>query len=161
MATIEEAIEAGALERFELPDFELRLPERPLYVTPEFGDWADGTQELHDKKFAIGRRTLFEHLLLTLCEFRCAKHPHAGDLRRLMPTKKGLWKMHSPGLRLYGWCPGKHTFTVVTGALESETKADKKLNDKKAQEVEAFIKKHALTQTILRGDVLAVFPHKN
>src|SRR5262249_12511547 len=130
MATIVDAVAAAVLEPFELPDWELRLPVRPLYVTPEFVDWADDSPQLHDKKLAIGGRILFEHLLLTMCEFRCAKRPQAGDLRRLIPTKNGLWKMHPPGLRLYGWCPAQHSFVIVTGALESDTKTDNKLNDK-------------------------------
>jgi hypothetical protein len=161
MATIADALRAAVLEELQLPEWEPRLPERPLFVTPNFLDWADDTPQLHNTKLAVGGRTLFEHLVLALCEFRCASHPHAGDLRRLMPTKKGLWKMHTQGLRLYGWCPGKHQLAIVTGALEFETKADKTLNGKKVQEVEAFIKKHNLSGTILRGDTLAVFPHKN
>jgi hypothetical protein len=163
MATVEDAVITHVLEPFELPDWELRLPIRPLYVNPELLDWADDTPQLHDEKLAVGGRTLFEHLLVMLCDFRCAERcpPHAGDLRRMTPTKKGIWKMHPPRLRIYGWCPAQHAFVAVTGALEAETKADKRLNDKKLNEVLDFIKKHGLQNTILRGDILAIFPHQN
>ena len=161
MATIEDAVEAHHLGVFELPEWELRLPVRPLHVTPAFLGWADGTPQLHDPKLAVGERTIFEHLFLALCDFRCAPHPSAGDLRRLMPTNKGIWKLHAPKLRLYGWCPGKHHLVLVTGALESDTKKDTKLNNAKRQEVEDFIKKHGLQNTVLRGDILAVFPHED
>ncbi len=67
--------------------------------------------------------------------------------------------MHPPKMRVYGWCPGQFQFVGVTATLESETKADHKLNGAKMKEVRDFIQKHALQNTILRGDVLAVFPH--
>jgi hypothetical protein len=69
--------------------------------------------------------------------------------------------MHPPKLRIFGWCPGPHQFVVVCGALESETKADKRLNDAKLDEVLEFIRRNKLGHTILRGDNRAVFPPRN
>jgi hypothetical protein len=159
MATVAEAIAGGILVAYELPPWEPRLPIRSLSVRPELLAWADGTPELHDKKLAIGRRTLFEHLLQMFCDFRCSERFHAGDLRRMLPNKKGIWKMHPPGLRIYGWCPQQHAFVAVTGALEKDSKTDKKLNDKKRDEVLAFIKANRLAGTVLMGDILAIFPY--
>jgi|SRR5580700_8727542 hypothetical protein len=161
MATVSDALDGGIIVVFEVPAWDSRLPLRPLWVTPDLLSWVDAKPELHDTAFAVGARTLFEHLLTMFCDFRCADHcpPHAGDLKRMTPTKHGIWKMHPPQLRIYGWCPGQHQFIGVTAALESETKADRKLNDKKLNEVRDFIKKHRLERTVLRGDILAVFPH--
>ena len=161
MATIEDAIAAAVLELFELPDWEPRLPIHPLYVTRDLVKWGDDTAVLHDRKFSIGGRTLFEHLLQAFCDFRCMERFHCGDLRRLMPTSKGIWSMHAPGLRIYGWCPRQHEFVAVTGATETDTKTDKSLNGKQRKHVEQFIQQHRLNQTVLRGDILAIFPHKN
>ncbi|MBI1776463.1 MAG: hypothetical protein HYR63_14045 [Proteobacteria bacterium] len=162
MATLSEAIAAGALDLFEIPEWENRAPIRPLYVTQGFIDWADGTPELHDEGLKEGGRTLFEHLEQQLTAFRCDKKIHAGDLRRMMPTKKGVWHMYPPGLRIYGWCPAKHEFVAVTGALEADTKKpeNSQLNDQKRKEVEGFIGAHRLQGTVLRGDFLAVFPNQ-
>ena len=88
MATLDDVLASGHLEVFELPDWELRCPVRPLYVSQDFLDWADETPALHDSKLAIGGRTLFEHLCQSLCEFRCVEHVHYSDLKRMMPTKK-------------------------------------------------------------------------
>jgi hypothetical protein len=66
--------------------------------------------------------------------------------------------MHAPGLRLYGWCPAQRSFVVVTGALESETKNDKRLNDRKREDVVRFIRANDLQSSVFRGDILAVFP---
>jgi hypothetical protein len=161
MATLEDVLTAVVLTAFELPDWEPRQPVRPLWVTPELLSWADAKPELHDMAFAVGARTLFEHLLTMFCDFRCAEHcpAHAGDLKRMTPTKHGIWKMHPPKVRVYGWCPGTYQFIAVTAALESETKNDRILNDKKLKEVRDFIKKHGLENTVLRGDILAVFPN--
>ena len=161
MATLEDALATAVLEPFELPDWELRLPIHSLYVTPDFVKWGDDTTALHDKNFSIGGRTLFEHLVQTLCDFRCMEQFHCGDLRRLMPTSKGVWSMHAPGLRIYGWCPKQHEFVAVTGATEADTKKYKTLNAQKRKYVEQFIRQHSLNQTVLRGDILAVFPHHN
>lgn len=160
MATIRDAVAARALEPFDLPEWERRQPLRLMWIVPELWEWAVATPELHDARLGLGGRTLYEHLEQTFSDFRCADRFHAGDLRRMNPTKKGVWKMHPPRLRIYGWCPGKHMFAAAAYALESETKTNKKLNDKKRDEVLAFIKRHKLEATITRGDVLAVFPQE-
>jgi hypothetical protein len=161
MATVEDAVAAKVLELYQLPDWELRLPIRHLWVAFEFWDWIDAKDDLHDMTFGVGGRTLFEHIEQMFCDFRCSQRYPAGDLRQVMPTSKGIRKMHPPKLRIYGWCPKPHAFVAVTGALEVETKRDKKLNDKKRDEVLSFIKTHKLEHTILRGDNLAVFPPNN
>lgn len=158
MATITDIVEAGHLELFELPEFESRLAINPLYYAGEFRRWIEVTTELRDPALRVGPRTMLEHIEQTLSDFRCSHRPSAGDLRRMMPNKHGIWKLHPPGVRLYGWCPAPRTFVVVTGALELETKTNKKLNDEKRDEVRNFIRDNHLSNHVLIGDVLAVFP---
>jgi hypothetical protein len=160
MATIQDSLDNGVLKLFELPDFESRLPINPLYYPLAFEKWIAATKELHDTAYAVGGRTLLEHLVLTLCDFRCSERPGAGDLRRMMPTKYGVWKVHPPDLRIYGWSPSPRSFVVVTGALETDTKTNTKLNDQKRDEVRKFIKDHDLSNHIVYGDILAIFPPK-
>jgi hypothetical protein len=159
MATLDDLIAAQVLKAFELPDWEPRLPVRPLWVTDGFVNWADDTVELHDKALGVGSRKLFEHLLQMLCDFRCGERHPTGDLRRVIPTSKGVWKLHPPKLRVYGWCPQQHAFVAITGALESDTKKDRSLNNKKRDEVLRFAKAHKVEHTILRGDISAIFPY--
>lgn len=158
MATLSEAVRAGRLGLFDLPEWERRRPLRPLYVTPELLAWADDTQRLHE--VTIGGRTLFEHLVQFLCDFRCNPDVHYGDIRRMLPTKGGVWRMYPPGLRVYGWCPARHAFVAVTAAVEADTKQDRRLNDRKRDEVLRFAWHARLTHTILTGDYLALFPHQ-
>ena len=106
----------------------------------------------------IGRRTLFEHIEQMFCDFRCSPVFPAGDLRQMLPNQKGVRKMHPPKLRIYGWCPAPHAFVAVTAAFEADTKTDKKLNDKKRDDVLAFITANELEKLVLKGDNLAVFP---
>lgn len=157
MATIEDVVKAEVLEPYSLPDWESRLPIRPLWVAYGFWDWTD-KDELHDLAHAVGRRTLFEHIEQMFCDFRCAPRFSAGDLRRMLPNKKGIWKMQPPKLRIYGWCPFPHSFVVVTAAFELDTKKDRKLNDIKRDEVLDFIKANQLQQHVALGDHLAIFP---
>jgi hypothetical protein len=158
MATLEDAVKAKVLEPYTLPDWDLRLPIRPLWVAFVLWDWIDGRDDLHDMALGVGRRTLFEHIEQMFCDFRCSPRFPAGDLRQMLPNPKGIRKMHPPKLRIYGWCPAPHAFVAVTAAFESDTKTDKKLNDKKRDEVLAFIKANQLENLVLKGDNLAVFP---
>ena len=157
MTTIENAIARELLGIFELPDWEARQPVRTLYVAFELFDWVDSQPMLNDIKRAIGGRTLSEHLEQMFCDFRCAQSPSAGDLRRMLPTKFGIWKMHPPGLRIYGWFSSRTAFVAVTAALEIDTKTDNSLNNKKRDYVLRFIRKSGLEHTVQRGDSLAIF----
>jgi len=158
MATIDDLVLSGVIEGFELPEWEARGAVRPLHMTPGLFEWGDDKPELHDPRLAIGRRTLFEHFIQFLCDVRCAAKLGAGNLRRLMPTREGILSLHPPGLRLYGWCCAPHSLILVTGALESETKTDRRLNDLKRDEVRRFTRQHNVSHTILRGDIRALFP---
>jgi hypothetical protein len=156
MATILDAISSKLIDVFQLPSWEVRMPIRELYVANEFMDWVDSTSRLHSE--SVGPRTLGEHLEQALCDFRCSEPVPVGELRRMMPTKHGVWKMHPPGLRVYGWCPAKHAFVAVTAAFEGDTKADKNLNEIKLKYVQSFIDKGHLENTVLRGDASEIFP---
>lgn len=158
MATIQDILAKGELELYELPDWESRMPINPLYFPPTFGEWAVNKNELKDEALKQGGRTLLEHLEQMFCDVRCSERPAAGNLKRITPTKHGIWKLHPPGLRIYGWSPAPRSFVAVTAALESETKSDKNLNDKKRDEVRDFIKDHDLSKHVVRGDILAIFP---
>jgi hypothetical protein len=158
MATIEDDLTASGLELYELPDWETRQPIRQLWIAPSFWKWFDRTKELHDVK--SGARTLAEHIEQLFCDLRCSERPGAGDLRRMMPNSKGVWKLHPAKTRLYGWAPKKECIAVIAGALESETKdkTEENLNNKKRDEVLAFIKSNRLQKYVVLGDVLAIFP---
>jgi hypothetical protein len=158
MATLMQIVAAGHLEPFEPPEWERRRPVLPLLVAPELLDWAYETPELNDMRHAQGRRTLTEHLLQMFSDFRCDRQVHYSDLKRMLPTSGGIWHMYPPGLRIYGWVPAPHSFVAITGALARRTKSDPTLNDHKRDEVIIFARRHALTQTIQRGDFLALFP---
>ena len=158
MATLREAVRTGRFGLFEPPEWERRPPLRPRCVTPELLSWADDAQRLHD--VTIGGRTLFEHLAQFFCDFRCSADVHYGDIRRMLPTKAGIWRMYPPGLRVYGWCPARHAFIAVTGAVEADTERDRRLNDRKRDEVLRFASRAGLTHSILTGDSVAVFPHQ-
>ena len=159
MATIAEAVAKGVLEKVPLPEWEKRQPIRMLYATPEFLDAIECDEGLHDTSNKSGGKSLYEHLWQMLRDFRCAKRPGAGDLRRMEPTKKGVWTMRPTKLRLYGWVPAPHSFVIVDWAYETETKDDKSLNDKKRDAVLMFIKTSKLENTKQLGDILALFPH--
>lgn len=159
MATIQQAISKGALELFALPCIETRVAQRALYVAPELDEWSDNHPSLTSKTHSVGGRLLVEHLIQTLCDFRCAQRPGGGDLRRLMPTRDRVWTLRPPKLRIYGWFCEPRVMVLVSGALESETKLDKGLNDRKRNSVLAFAKAHGLENTMMQGDLIAVI-HK-
>jgi hypothetical protein len=158
MATVEDDLRDSGLELYELPDWETRQPIHQLWVSHDFWDWLDNTNELHDEKNRIGKRTLADHIEQMFCDLRCSQRPGAGDLRRAMPTNKGIWKFHPPKIRLYGWAPKVECLVVICGALELDTKDKAKgsVNNQKRDAVLSFIKAHGLPVKL--GDILAVFP---
>lgn len=160
MATLDDDLKASGLELYELPDWESRMPINQLWIAHSFWKWFDDTAELDDPKFRVGSRTLAEHIEQLFCDLRCSERPGAGDLRRMMPNKKGIWKFHPQKTRLYGWAPKEGCLVVVSGALEADTKDKTKgnINNQKRDEVLAFTKANKLPVKV--GDILAIFPPK-
>lgn len=130
------------------------MPIRLLHITQELEDWIDG--ELFQSGGKLAGRTAYEHLEQFFIDFRCDEVVHA-NLRRMMPTQKGIWKMHPPLIRVYGWVPKPHSFVGVCARLEADTKKDKSLNDKCRDEVSAFLSHHQVTD-IVYGDFTDAFP---
>ena len=161
MATIDDVIRTKALEVYALPDWEVRPTRWPLWIaSSSFWGWYDGTSALHDEERKINGRTMGEHIDLLLCDLRCSERPAAGNLRRMIPNSDKVWKFHPPGVRLYGFAAAQGAMVVVTGALERETKTIRNLNERKRDEVKAFIRTHRLESCVLSGDILAVYPPK-
>ena len=156
MATIQQAITKGALEPFALPCIETRMAQRALYVAPELYDWSDNQPELTNKTHSVGGRLLVEHLIQTLCDLRCAARPGGGDLRRLTPTRDRVWTLRPTKLRVYGWFCAPRVMVLISGALESETKLNRSLNDTMRDSVLKFAKRHELEETMMKGDLRAV-----
>lgn len=155
MATIDHLISKKELEAFQIPDGVNRLPIRPLWVHRELLELI-GNVLVYDDKL-LGGRTADEHLEQFFIDFRCNSRIHADDLRRMMPTKEGVWSLHPPMLRVYGWVPRQHSFVAVWAEFEAATKADKTLNDRCRDRVLTFLKRHKITE-IVYGDFTHAFP---
>lgn len=147
------------LVEYRLPEHCGRTPVRPLYLAPAVFDWVDETDELYDCNWSpqSGGRSRFEHLEQALADFRCDKRPLVGDLNRLMPTRLGLWKLHSPGVRIVGWVPHSHAFVGVIAAMSSHTHGRHSKLPEMVEHVRTFARLHNLTGTIQRGDRSALF----
>ncbi|UGY15085.1 hypothetical protein HAP48_0042265 [Bradyrhizobium septentrionale] len=138
------------------------MPIRQLWIAPSFWEWFDAEEALHDLKRKSGGKTLGEHIIQMFCDLRCSERPGAGDVRKMMPTKKHVWKLHPPKSRLYGWAVREECLAIIYGATESATKdkSDGNISNKKRDEVIGFIKASKLTKHIFMGDYLALFPPK-
>lgn len=160
MSTIEDALRQGVVDEFMMPEHDGREPRRRLLLATDLFDWIDGNDELYKENWAAdwGGRTRFEHLEQTFADFRCDERVLVGDLNRLAPNGKGLWKIHSPGLRVFGWVPAIHEFLAVSIDFTAHTHGPASTVKANMKAVEVFARKHRLTETILRGDRLALFP---
>mgnify|MGYP006983099743 CR=1 FL=1 len=147
---------------YELPDWEPRQAIRRLWIAKDFWVEFDAIDELHEVRASLGRRSIGEHIEAMFNDLRCAERPSAGDLRRMMPNKDGIWKLHPPGARVYGWCPFPESFVAVTLALEPDTKDKSKgnVNNEKRNLVKQFIHTNKLEKYVVLGDILAIFPPK-
>jgi hypothetical protein len=160
MATIHSALSAGVLEEYRLPGHDSRTPRRPLYVACALYDELDKTDALFVKNWSSrnGGRTRSEHLHQMFSDFRCHVRPLTGDMNRVQPTRKGVWKMHCPGLRVYGWVPEPHSFVAVTFALIEDAHGPNSLTNDKVKTVLKYANDNALDKTIMFGDRIALFP---
>src|SRR5260221_8152569 len=75
----------------------------------------------------------FDHLEQTFCDFRCSPRFTAGDLKRMMPTAKGIRTMRPPKLRIYGWCPKPHAFVAGKRGSWCRSYSLHKIKKKKTQ----------------------------
>lgn len=159
MATILDAVRREVLIPYEVPDWYDGVPVRPLYVAPQLWDWIDNEARAHKIESSLGRRSRYEQMEIMFAEFRCGPRAlgHA-ELKRMTPTANGVWKMHPPGLRVYGWCPSPHAFVAVKAAILEDVKADKKLSDSHRDDVLDFIQHAGLSSSIALGDYIALFP---
>lgn len=159
MATIAGALRGQVLHEFVLPGHEGRTPLRPLYLSTELFDWIDETDELYEENWGprSGGRSMAEHLSQTFCDFRCDARPLVGDLNRVLPTSKGVWKIHSPGLRIYGWVPAPHAFVAVEPAYSADVHGAGSSTKEMVRKVIDFAKTHGLHGTFQRGDRSALF----
>jgi hypothetical protein len=148
-------LRATVLVPFNIPTDVDRMPIRLLHMSRELDGWIDGTL-VYDERM-MGRRTAYEHLEQFFIDFRCDEVWHASELRRMIPNTSGVWSMHPPLLRVYGWVPEPHSFVAICAAFEADTKKDKTLNDKCRDRVLTFIDGHQVTDIVL-GDFTHAFP---
>lgn len=163
MATIDQALANGVLERYWKPDWEMRSALRSICVAPELFDWIDNTPGLLAEENFQGGRDLVEQLEQFFCAMMCDQRPSGGDLRRVMPVRLGIVKWHPPGLRVFGWYHEPGEFVAVAAAMSKDTHGPggaarvAKLRDA----VWAFAEKHGLTGTVLKGEIYEIICKKD
>jgi hypothetical protein len=145
-----------------MPDYDGRTPLRPLYLARDFVDWVNDTPELDEEDWSdrTGGRTRFEHLDQMLADFRCDLRPLVGDLNRVQPTKKGVWSMHCPGVRVFGWAPDQFSLVAVTAAFAENTHGKGSIVGQKTADVLDFIKTNGLSETVQYGERSGLFQQK-
>lgn len=160
MATLSGLTKGSAppVSEYELPEEDDRCAIRTLFMATDVFETVDADPRYYDSSILEGLRTPLEHLEQFLCDLRCAARPRVGDIKRMMPTKDGIWKAHPPTLRVFGWCWDHYCFIPVSVGLEVDIKADKTLYDVHVAKVQGFIAQHSLQSTVLPGDILALFP---
>lgn len=158
MATLARLAQGDFLDEYAMPEEDERCPTRPLFVASALFDYVSITPCFADGSLLSGGRTPLDHLEQLFCDLRCSTRARVGDMRRMMPTKIGIWKAHAPLLRVFGWCWAPHCFAAVSVALERDLKSQASLYGSHKNNVLSFISQHNLQSTVLRGDQLAVFP---
>lgn len=145
-----------------MPDHDGRNPVRPLYLAAELIRWVDETDELYVEDWSdrAGGRSRFEHLEQMLSDFRCDRRPLVGDLNRVKPTKRGIWSMHCPGLRVFGWVPDTWSIVAVAVAFAEDAHGPNSVVDAKINEVLDFAKANGLAGTIQLGERSGLFQQK-
>jgi hypothetical protein len=158
MATLLDAVRNDVLEKYEVPDWDKRNPVRQVFTAPALWDWIDNEPRAHVATAKRGGRSPFEHLEQMLSDYCC--EPRAlryGDLKQIIPTGDGVWRIHPPGLRVFGWIAANQTFVAVSAAMKSDLVSKTETYDQHRRTVLSFAIANGLEHTILRGDYLAIF----
>ena len=139
-----------------MPEWETRCPIRSVYVAPQFWNWVDGRDDIHE--IFSGGRSIFEHIELMLIDLRCAKKPPGADeLRRMTPHPDGVYRLQPEGSRVYGWMPEKGTFVLVSADTKAAFKTDFSLYEHHRKGVVDFRRHLGLNANFLTGDYRALF----
>jgi hypothetical protein len=159
MSTIAKCVRNGQLELYDVPSWEHRTPIREAYVDPALWQWVDAQDEpFFTPQARLGRRSSYEHLLIMLNDFRCAERPPgAAELKRMLPTGRGVWKLHPPSLRIFGWVPEADRFVAVCARTEAELKHDSALYQEALDTVVRRRKSMGLDSDYINGDYRAIF----
>lgn len=155
---IKDALRAKVIEEWALPAHEGREALRRVYIAGEMFDRVDNDVSLHHAKEGEGGRTRYEQMLIALADFRCLQRPGGADIKRLMPTKKGVWSLHARGLRIFGWITEASAFVAVTYEHTEACHGRGSLVEARLADVLAFAEKYKLASTIQYGDLLALVP---
>lgn len=155
---ITDALKAKVIEEWTMPEHDGRDPLRSMYIAGEMFDRVDGDDSIHRVKKGEGGRSRYEQMMIALADFRCLTRPPVGDMRRVQPTKNGVWSIHTRGLRIFGWIAQANAFVAVTYEHTEACHGKGSLVSARCAAVLAFAKKYKLTSTIRLGDANALFP---
>lgn len=122
IATLQQLVTVGALERVEVDLERHQFPERQLYALPPFLKWLDETLPEMNSTLNDDFQPI-EQVEARLVQF-VSGHPlgHTTDLRDLRPLEAGIWELKTPDTRIFGWFPLKDHFIAAYGDDASRVK---------------------------------------
>lgn len=114
MATLAQLDIQGAIHRVDIGD---GSPVRLFYAFPRFREWLEGAlQEMtSDRGLEISP---LEQVVMLLEDFVSGEPLSVGrqfNTLDFLRGDRGLWKLKTPDVRIFGWFPKKDVFVAVSG----------------------------------------------
>lgn len=128
-------------------------PNRQLYWTTEFELWC--RQNCGSEQRGIA--SLAEQLNAAFADFVSGRPLSSGLARCDPPRAGGIWRLKTPGLRLYGWADSPQCMVLAAGELTSIIKAPGPPKDKDLGKI-AVERRKRLGLECIYGERFEIFP---
>ena len=135
------------------------LPLRALYWTPGVSSWCQ--QLVQSGEVASGMLSYELQLNQAFADFVSGRPLASGLTRTEPPRNGGIWKLHTPNIRLFGWCVEPQTLVLAACEKASVLKAAGKPRYKDLA-VHATVERRRLNFKDWHiGDIRSAFPAIN
>lgn len=123
MATVAKLAESGKLIYVDAGLAPGVQPDRVIYATVAFRDWAEQKLPQLHTQLVGGRETPLEQLDALFERFAVGRPMQRGrQFRCLVPVTRGVWELKTPDIRIFGWFPLRDVYIAVAGADASIVK---------------------------------------
>jgi len=123
MATLEHLWADGTLIKFEADLEPGTMPNRVIYMAPEFDVWIEDVlydEPPDDKDRAIDP---YEQVESIFDDFLRGRPMVYGVHKKLLrPEMNRVWSLRTPDVRVFGWFPARGTFLAVCGDMKRHLK---------------------------------------
>lgn len=129
---------------------------RSIFWTNELASWCNELASSQEKPSGI--LSFGEQINLAFADFIAGRPLASGVTRCDPPTGEGIWKLHTPDIRFFGWCDQPQTLVIVNAELKRRLVSEYGLTTKKMAMRAVAIRRSLGIKAWQSGDIRTAFP---